>query len=363
MATLLEAIRSALAGIAASHPVAVFLDDLHQADDATLALLPALARSIEHEPLLILGAYRSDEIPRAHPIRRMRSELRRAHQLREIALGPLDAEASGTLLERILEEVAAPSLRRAVLDRTDGVPFFIEELGLALAASRRLQRGPAGLELLEGDDLPLPESVRDAVLLRAAGLSDHARAAVLAASVVGQVFDPELVVAIAGLAEWPDELLRRGVVREVGPGQLGFRHALIRDAFYGEVPWTRRIGLHRAIAQRLESDGAPAATVAEQWARGREPDRARRSFLAAADAFCAVDAYRDGMRAIRRALELWPEGHDEPGRLEVVERLNVARGRGGAPGEGRSASPGCRVPPPGRRARASGQVGGSAGDA
>jgi DNA-binding CsgD family transcriptional regulator len=320
-ATLFEAIRTALAGIAARHPVAVFLDDLHQADDATLGLLPALARAAEQEPLLLLGAYRSDEIPRAHPIRRMRSELRRAHQLREIAVGPLDPEAGGALLERTLHAPAAPSLRRAVVDRTDGVPFFVEELGLALAASGRLQQGPSGLELVEGKELPLPESVRDAVLLRAAGLSQEARTAVLAASVVGQVFDPELVTAVAELGEWPDELVRRGVVREADAAQLAFRHALVRDAFYGEVPRTRRLVLHRAVAQRLEAAGAPAAVVAEQWARGRAPDRARASFMAAAAAFSAVHAYRDAARATGRALELWPDGHDEPGRLDALERL------------------------------------------
>jgi DNA-binding CsgD family transcriptional regulator len=320
-ATLFEAIRTALAGIAARHPAAVFLDDLHQADDATLGLLPALARAAEHEPLLLLGAYRSDEIPRAHPIRRMRSELRRARQLREIAVGPLDAEAGAALLERTLQAAAAPSLRRAAVDRTDGVPFFIEELGLALAASGRLQQGPSGLELLEGKELPLPESVRDAVLLRAAGLSEEARAAVLAASVVGQVFDPELVTAVAGLREWPDELVRRGMVREAEAGQLAFRHALVRDAFYGEVPWTRRLALHRAVAERLEAARTPAVVVAEQWVRGRAPDRARASYLSAAEAFWAVHAYRDAARATSRALELWPEGHDEPGRLDALERL------------------------------------------
>jgi DNA-binding CsgD family transcriptional regulator len=319
-ATLLEAVRAALAGIAARRPLAVFLDDLHQADDATLGLLGALARSIEDEPLLILGAYRSDEIPRAHPVRRLRSELRRAHRLREIVVAPLDAEAGAALLERVLGALAAPSLRRAVADRTDGVPFFVEELGLALAASGWLQPGPSGLELLEGKDLPLPDSVRDAVLLRAAGLSDEARAAATAASVAGLAFDPELVAAIAGLGEWPDELVRRGVVREAEPGRMAFRHALVRDAFYGEVPWSRRVGLHRAVAQRLQDDGAPPAVVAEQWARGREPDRAREAFLAAADAFCAVHAYRDGARATSRALDLWPDG-DERGRLEVLERL------------------------------------------
>jgi DNA-binding CsgD family transcriptional regulator len=320
-ATLFEAVRAALAGIAARRPTAVFLDNLHRADDATLGLLGALAGSIEDQPLLILGAYRSDELSRAHPIRRLRGELRRAHRLRELVVGPLDEQTGAALLERVLGARAAPSLRRAVADRTDGVPFFVEELGLALAASGWLQPGPAGLELLDGRDLPLPDSVRDAVLLRAAGLSERARAAVEAASVTGVSFDPELVTGIAELGEWPDELVRRGVVLEVEPGRMAFRHALVRDAFYGEVPWSRRVGLHRAVARRLAAGGTPPALVAEQWAKGREPDRARQAFLAAAEAFCAVHAYRDGARATARALDLWPEGRDEPGRLAALERL------------------------------------------
>jgi DNA-binding NarL/FixJ family response regulator/lipopolysaccharide biosynthesis regulator YciM len=319
-ATLFEAIRLSLAAIADRHPAAVFLDDLHWADDATLELLPALAHSADEQPLLILGAFRSDELPRGHPIRRLRSELRRAGHLREVAVEPLDAEAATTLLERTLG-AAAPSLRRAVFDRTDGVPFFVEELGSALAASGRLQPGPSGLELLEGEDLPLPDSVRDAVLLRAAGLSDDARSAVMAAAAVGQTFDPELVADVAELREWPDELLRHGIMTEAEPGRMAFRHALVRDAFYGEIPWTRRATLHRAVAQRLEAERAAPAVVAEHWVRGRQPDRARQSLLAAAASSGAVHAYRDGVRALRRALELWPEGHDEHTRLDVLERL------------------------------------------
>jgi DNA-binding NarL/FixJ family response regulator len=322
-ATLFEAIRLALAAIAARRPAALLLDDLQWADDATLELLAALARSLDTQPLLVLGAFRSDELPRGHPIRGLRSELRRAGRLRQVAVEPLGAEATAALLERTLG-TAGPSLRRAVFDRTDGVPFFVNELGSALAASGRLEAGPSGLELLEGEDVPLPDSVRDAVLLRAAGLSDDARAAVLAAAVAGQTFDPELVTAVAGLPEWPDELLRHGIVAEAAPGRMAFRHALVRDAFYGEVPWTRRVTLHRAVAERLEATHAAPVVVAEHWALGRRPEQARASLLVAAEAFCAVHAYRDAERTTRRALELWPEERDEGtdgARLAVLERL------------------------------------------
>jgi DNA-binding NarL/FixJ family response regulator len=319
-ATLFEAIRQALAAIAARRPAALFLDDLQWADDATLELLGALARSVDSQPLLLLGAFRSDELPRGHPIRRLRSELRRAGRLRQVTVEPLEAEASAALLERTLGTVA-PSLRRAVFDRTDGVPFFVNELGSALAASGRLEAGPAGLELLEGEDVPLPDSVRDAVLLRAAGLSDDARDAVTTAAVAGQTFDPELVTAVAGLPGWPDELRRRALVTEADHGRMAFRHALVRDAFYGEIPWTRRVALHRAVAERLEAERAAPVLVAEHWALGRRPEQARAALLRAAASYGAVHAYRDAERATRRVLELWPEEHDEHARLDVLERL------------------------------------------
>src|SRR5512133_1972420 len=276
--------------------------------------------SIDSQPLLLLGAFRSDELPRGHAMRRLRSELRRAGRLRQLTVEPLDAEATGILLEQTLGTVA-PSLHRAVFDRTDGVPFFVRELGSALAVSGRLVVGPYGLELLEGEDVPLPDSVRDVVLLRAAGLSEEACEAVSTAAVAGQVFDPELVVVVAGLAEWPDELLRRGIVTETDSGRMGFRHALVRDAFYGEITWTRRVVLHRAVAERLETGHTPLVFIAEHWVLGRRPQQAREALLGAAEAFAAVHAYRDAERAARRALELWPEEDNEGTRLDVLERL------------------------------------------
>jgi len=319
-AALFEAIRLALATIAAQQPTAIFLDDLQWADDATLELLPALARTLSEQPLLILAAYRSDELPRAHPIRRIGSELRRSGHLRQVSVEPFDAEATAALVDRILGPVA-PTLRRAVFDRTDGIPLYVTELSAALAASGRLQSGASGLDLLDGADVPLPESVRDAVLLRATGLSEDARAAAMAAAVAGQLFDPELVRAVAGLHTWPDELLRRGLVTEEPAGRMAFRHALVRDAFYSDIPWTTRIKLHRLVAQHLAAERATPAVIAEHWVLGREPGRAREALLAAADGFCAVHAYRDGARAFRRALELWPEGEDEGSRLDVLQRL------------------------------------------
>ena len=250
----------------------LFLDDLQWADDATLELLGALARSLDTQALLVLGAYRSDELPRDHPIRRLRSELRRAGRLRQVTVEPLGPRPPPPCWSGPSGGVAGPSLRRAVFDRTDGVPFFVNELARpwrpAPAASR-----PAwfGLELLEGEDVPLPDSC--ATPAAAGGRPVRRRPGRGPDGGRGRPdLDPELVTAVAGLAAWPDELLRHGIVAEGAPGRMAFRHALVREAFYREAPWTRRVALHRAVAQRLEAEQAAPMVVAEHWALGRRPE-------------------------------------------------------------------------------------------
>jgi len=109
-ATLFEAIRQALVDIARRRPTVLLLDDLQWVDDATPELLGALARSVDSEPLVLLGVFRSDELPRGHAIRRLRSELRRAGRLRQITLEPLGAESSAALLELTLGMVATASV-------------------------------------------------------------------------------------------------------------------------------------------------------------------------------------------------------------------------------------------------------------
>ena len=332
-ATLFEAIRSVVALWASERPVALFLDDMQWADDATLDLLPWLARSLESAPVLLLVAYRSDDVSAGHGLRRLRSELRRRRTLREIAVDPLGAAAVILLLERVLAGVVAPSLCETVLDRTDGVPFFVTEMALALAAGARLGEGPDGIELTDGAVLPLPESVRDAILLRSADLSLEGRAAISVAAVVGLSFDLEMVATLAGLGEWPDDPVLAGVFIEGAGGQMSFRHTLVRDAFDGEIPWLVRRKLHRQVAERLERHGAAVLLVAEHWVNAGDLDRARRSFLSAAEGFCAVHAYRDGVRAARKALEVWPDGADEDDRLEALEALARCAELAGEPGE------------------------------
>ena len=87
----------------------------------------------------------------------------------------------------------SPALAGALYDRTQGVPFFVQELAAALQAGDRVRAGRDGLELAHDGDVPVPETIRDAVLLRTAGLSPEGRAAAEAAAVAGAEFALDLV--------------------------------------------------------------------------------------------------------------------------------------------------------------------------
>lgn len=317
--TLFEAIRCALSHLAADQLVLMVLDDLHWSDEVTLELLSALADPLGELSVLVLATYRSDGLARDHGLRRLRHELRRAGRLDELTLGPLEADDVARLLAATLDGVPAPSLVRSVYDATQGTPFFVEELAAALRLSGSLKPGRHGLELAAHGEIPLPETVRDAVLISASELSQDGRAAAEVAAVAGEAFDLDLVGRLASAAGVA-ELLERGLAREQDTGTGVFRHALARDALYADIPWMRRRGLHRALAEHAEAAGAPSRVIAAHWLGARDSARARRALLRAAVESETVYAFRDAADAGRRALDLWPEGEDDALRLEALER-------------------------------------------
>ena len=274
-ATLVEAIGRAFAGIARLQPTAVFLDDLQWADGATLELLPELVGQIEHEPLLIVGSYRSDEITRGHPLRRTRADLRRAGRCREIELDPLTPQQAAALAAGVFGRPPCPALAAALYDRAQGLPFFVEELAAALAASGRLEAAWQGSSW--------PAASRSRSRKRSATPCScgrrgspsrpgrRSRSPPSSASGSIWIWSPSWR-ARAGVLEEPIE---RGLVVEIAPGQAEFRHALTREALYGELPWPRRRTLHRQLAAHLEQCGLPASQIAEHWLAARDFEPAR----------------------------------------------------------------------------------------
>jgi DNA-binding NarL/FixJ family response regulator len=319
-ATIFEAVRCALAHFAVERPLTLLLDDLQWSDETSLELLAGLAGPLQQMPVLVVGAYRSDGLPRGHRLRWLRNELRRGGQLEEISLDPLDRDGVAVLLAALLPEQPSPSLVRTVHDRTLGSPFFVEELVAALQLRDALRPGPRGLELADQDDVPLPDTVREAVLVATSTLSQPAREAAEAAAVAGQQLDLGLVAELssaAGLAE----LTENGLLEERDPGRAAFRHALAQEALYAEVPWMRRRELHRRLAEALAAADGSRLEVATHWLGAGKEAAAREALLEAARRSEQLQAHRDATRAAGQALELWPDDEADELRLETLERF------------------------------------------
>lgn len=320
-ATQLEALLSGFDVLADAGTHAVTLDDLQWADNATIDFLPHLAERLQDKPLLVVGIYRADEIPRDHALRSARAELRRAHLLEEIALGPLDEEQTRRLARQVLGEEPGPALAETLYRRTRGVPLFVKELCGGLVGGTDLRHGDQGLEIPEGQEIPLPETVRDATLMRIRDLSEQARDLLEIAAVAGQNFDPELVQSLAESPDGFEELFDKQILVDRGPNRMGFRQSLTRDAVYGEITWSRQRKLHRAMAERLKEDEAGLRVIAEHYLAGRQLDAARETLFESAKRSCTLYAHRDAITAIEKALEIWPEGNDEELYLDALDTL------------------------------------------
>lgn len=320
-AALAAAVCSVLAGIACDKPLALFLDDLQWADEATLGLLSALADATGGLPVTVIGCYRSDELPRDHRLRAVRAQLRRSRQLTEIELGPLGDEDVGRMLATLLGATPQPTLAAVVASRADGLPFAVEELAFALRDCGRLAFRDGTVALAGAGAAPVPDGIREAVLLRASRLTGEERTLLEAAAVAGQEFDIDTVLAACDAPAWPDGFTGSGLLTEIRDGRAAFRHSLTQEAAYADIPWSRRRGLHRALARTLAADGAAPALIAVHLLAARDFGAARQALIAAADEHSAVHAYRDAARALRTALGHWPTDTDDDARLSVIDRL------------------------------------------
>ncbi len=321
LTALAAAVCAVLAGVAGDRPLALFLDDLQWADEATLGLLPVLADAAGGLPVTMIGCYRSDELPRDHRLRAARALLRRNRQLTEIELHPLADDDVSRMLAELLGAAPQPTLTAVVASRAGGLPFAVEELAFALRDAGRLAYQTGSVALAGAGAAPVPDGIREAVLLRTARLTDEEQVLLEGAAVAGHEFDTDVVLTACGMTAWPDGFTGAGLLTEVSDGQAAFRHPLTQEAAYADIPWSRRRRLHRALADTLTAQGAAPALIAVHLVAARDYGPARTALIAAAEQHCAVHAYRDAARMLRTALEHWPPDQEDDSRLPVIDRL------------------------------------------
>ena len=276
-------------------PNVVVLEDLNSADGATLDLVRLLARRIETAPALVVLTYRDDEVGRTDPLRRVLGELPRTSVTR-LRLEPLSEGAVEDLAQPY--EVDAVELHRV----TGGNPFYVTE---ALAAG-----GAA-----------LPESVRDAVLARAARLPAGARALLDAVAIAPPRAELWLLEQIAAeeLAH-VEEGLTSGMLRVHRDG-IAFRHEIERVAIDETMPPDRRHELHQRALRVLAGPPrrADLARVAHHAEAAGDIPAVLEFAPAAAERAADFGAHRESAAQFARALR-FADGLPGKDRAHLLER-------------------------------------------
>jgi DNA-binding CsgD family transcriptional regulator/tetratricopeptide (TPR) repeat protein len=282
---------------AAAAPLLLVLEDLHWADASTLDLVVFLAHNLHDRRLLLLATYRADERASAERVRRLADGVRRSGSALAVELGPLQDEELAALLEARADAPPPAALADVIVARSEGNPFFAEEL---LAAA--------------GDGSgTLPRGLRDLLLQRTARLDAATQGLLRLAAAAGRDVGYPLLRAAAALPERDvRESLRQAVehgvlVAEQATGSFRFRHALLAEAVDATLLPGEREELHARLAQELaRSGGATPAELAPHWAAAGRSVEALVASVEAARQAEAVFGLAEALAHLERALALWP---------------------------------------------------------
>ena len=317
----------------ADGPAVLVLDDLHWADDTTVRLLRAVARSARHHRLVVIGTYRETDLDRTHAFADALPELRREAEPTRIGLEGLDAGEVRALLGRMAGHDVPPAFAELLTEQCAGNPFFIRETVLHLAEEGRIAQRD-GEWTATTDDLGIPEGVREVLGRRLARLSPTANQLLAVGALFEVSFPLPVVCDVANVEEDDaldaiDEALAAQVVRPTAEfDHYAFTHALFRHTLVSELNPSRQVRAHRAIAEAIEKRmaGVPspteAATLARHYHRSSAMPGSERGVphaMQAAGHAEASSAFREAYELCVIARELL--GDDDDRRLEVQERL------------------------------------------
>jgi DNA-binding CsgD family transcriptional regulator/tetratricopeptide (TPR) repeat protein len=288
-------------------PLLIVLEDLHWADELSLDVLGHLAGRLASRPLLVAGAYRSDELYPQLPMRDLRARLVGQRLAEEIRLPRLKPEQTATMTRATLGRPVPAQVLAAIHARSDGIPLHVEEFLAAIDDNALTAQSGAAVQAAA-----VPDTLADAVLTRARRLASRSRQVAAAAAVIGRSFDFDLLTAVT--EGDPDEVA--GALRElqdayfVLPGAdavtYDFRHALIRDALYTDTGLPLRRRLHERVARTAVERGYRDAFISAHFEQAGNPGLAYEYAVAAAREAALLSAHGEALELYRRALRNLP---------------------------------------------------------
>jgi class 3 adenylate cyclase/tetratricopeptide (TPR) repeat protein len=313
---IVGALRALLEGLAACSPAVLAVEDIHWADAASIDILTVLAELTDFLPLMILVTSRPDVEGGSWSFR-FHVQRNFSHRLTELQLKPLPPEASERLAGNLLRASELPeALRRQMMERSEGNPFFLEEIIRSMIEQQALRReGDRWVAAADVGAIRLPATLRGVIAARIDRLPDAAKAALQRASIVGRFFTRRALEALGadgvGLDRALADLMRAEMIREqrrLPEPEYLFKHALTQEAAYAGILLEQRRVLHRRLAEHLEHEGRAldeqAAVLAQHWSLAEDWNKALQYTAQAAERAQRLHARPEAVALYWQALGL-----------------------------------------------------------
>lgn len=291
-----------LANVAGPAGTVLVLDDLQWAGTDALDLLASIVRAEASCTLRVIVAYRDTEVRSHLPLGVLLADLAREGFAERVLLTPLPREDAARLLDELLPQADA-HLRRGLLQRTGGLPFFLVSCaqGLSSGALTASQQGD------------IPWSVAETIRQRVAALPESAQTILHVAAIAGREVRRSLLLHVATQAGQPEDIVLAGLdaacearlIEEEGEGGYQFAHDLVREVVAGDLTAAQRARLHRQVAEALEQElgATPVEELAYHYSRAGLAEKAASYLERAGDQARAMCANAEAAEYYRELAE------------------------------------------------------------
>ena len=314
----LSALLCQLELLAAQRPVIMIFEDAHWADSSSLELIDRTVERVAGLPVLLIITFRPEFAP---------PWVGQPH-VSSLSLNRLDRREITAVVGGITGGKRLPAdILDRIVERTDGIPLFIEELTRTLLEGGLLREEEHAYALAGPlPPLAIPSSLQDSLMARLDRLTPVKEVAQIGAA-IGREFSYDLLAAVARrtdeqLRSALDQLTEAGLVfrRGMPPrASFMFKHALVQEAAYNTLLRSQRQELHARIAKGLEAQFPEVVEV--------EPETLARHYTEADLVDVAVDYWnRAGVRALQRSAHLEAAGHLTHA-LTLIKRIKPGRNR------------------------------------
>ncbi len=304
---------------ARTSPTIMLVDDLHWADEASVDLLIHLLRLVETSPLLLLVAMRPHRQSPSWRVKQV-AEADYPHRYTEIHLSPLSENESDTLISGLLTIAELPArLRNLILAKSDGNPFFVEEVIRTLIERGDVTQDETESRWIATRDvaaITIPDNLRALLTARIDRLDRGDRATLQVAAVIGRHFYKRVLQQIieqqAQLEQQLSTYQRVDLIREsarIPELEYKFVHELTREAAYHSILRRERRNFHQRVAQALEALfpdrlEEEAHRLAYHYDQAGLPDPAVKYYRQAGDSAARIFANAEAIAHYSRAIEL-----------------------------------------------------------